>query len=249
MEPPPARTHRRPGLEALPRHHGVRRVGQHRPRRLIAIIHRALDAGINLVDTADIYSSGESEEIVGRALEGRRDEVVLATKFLMPWAGSTRAATPAVGSSRRSRTPCGGSDRLDRPLPGPPARPRHRPRRDLVALSDLVHRARLATSARPRSPARRSSRRGGRPRPGHHRFRTGTPLLDPDPPHRARRAAGRPRLGIGVLAWSPLSGGWLTGETPGPPPSPAGGDVSLHTSTVHCPERSSTPSRRSRGCR
>ena len=45
------------------------------------IIHRALDAGINLVDTADVYAFGESEEIVGRALQGRRDEVVLATKF------------------------------------------------------------------------------------------------------------------------------------------------------------------------
>jgi len=46
----------------------------------VRIIHRALDAGINFVDTADIYSSGESEEIVGKALKGRRDEVVLATK-------------------------------------------------------------------------------------------------------------------------------------------------------------------------
>ena len=46
----------------------------------IRIIHRALDAGINVVDTANVYSSGESEEIVGKALRGRRDEVVLATK-------------------------------------------------------------------------------------------------------------------------------------------------------------------------
>src|SRR5688500_17239312 len=46
----------------------------------IRIIHRALDAGINFVDTADIYGWGESEEIVGRALEGKRDDVVLATK-------------------------------------------------------------------------------------------------------------------------------------------------------------------------
>src|SRR5690348_17231570 len=46
----------------------------------IAIIHRALDAGINFIDTADVYSRGESEEIVGKALKGRRDDVVLATK-------------------------------------------------------------------------------------------------------------------------------------------------------------------------
>src|SRR3979411_267402 len=46
----------------------------------IRIIHRALDAGINFIDTADVYSAGESETIVGKALEGRRDDVVLATK-------------------------------------------------------------------------------------------------------------------------------------------------------------------------
>src|SRR5271170_4267455 len=47
----------------------------------VRIIHAALDAGINFVDTADVYSRGESEEIVGKALLGRRDQVVLATKF------------------------------------------------------------------------------------------------------------------------------------------------------------------------
>src|SRR3954468_12482104 len=46
----------------------------------VAVIHAALDAGINFVDTADVYSAGESEEIVGKALAGRRDDVVLATK-------------------------------------------------------------------------------------------------------------------------------------------------------------------------
>src|ERR1700731_4833954 len=50
----------------------------------IRIIHRALDAGINLVDTADVYSGGESEVIVGKALKGRRDDVVLASKFGLP---------------------------------------------------------------------------------------------------------------------------------------------------------------------
>src|SRR4051812_21856612 len=47
----------------------------------IRIIHPALDAGINFVDTADVYAHGESEEILGKALKGRRDDVVLATKF------------------------------------------------------------------------------------------------------------------------------------------------------------------------
>jgi aryl-alcohol dehydrogenase (NADP+) len=46
----------------------------------IRIIHKAIDAGINFIDTADRYSQGESEEIVGKALKGRRDNIVLATK-------------------------------------------------------------------------------------------------------------------------------------------------------------------------
>src|SRR6185295_12855141 len=50
----------------------------------IRTIHRALDAGINFIDTADGYSRGESEEIVGKALKGRRDDVVLATKVHFP---------------------------------------------------------------------------------------------------------------------------------------------------------------------
>src|SRR5687768_4885024 len=50
----------------------------------VRIIHAALDQGINFVDTADMYSRGESEEIVGKALKGRRDDVVLATKVHFP---------------------------------------------------------------------------------------------------------------------------------------------------------------------
>ncbi len=46
----------------------------------VRMIHQALDAGVNFVDTADVYGEGRSEEIVGRALEGRRDDVFLATK-------------------------------------------------------------------------------------------------------------------------------------------------------------------------
>ena len=83
----------------------------------IAIIHKALDVGINFIDTADVYSQGESEEIVGKALAGgRRDQVVLATKFHaamdvpMGTPGVTRcsAATRDAGSSGRSRTACAG---------------------------------------------------------------------------------------------------------------------------------------------
>src|SRR5947209_11732861 len=62
----------------------------------IRIIHHALDNGINFIDTADVYSGGESEEIVGKALKGRRDDVVLATKFVSPMGEDTnnRSASP-----------------------------------------------------------------------------------------------------------------------------------------------------------
>src|ERR1700754_1723003 len=63
----------------------------------IRIIHRALDEGINFIDTADVYSRGESEEIVGKALAGRRDEVVLATKVH----GSMGDDPNQFGNSRR----------------------------------------------------------------------------------------------------------------------------------------------------
>src|ERR1044071_4205531 len=63
----------------------------------VRIIHRALDAGINVVDTADIYSAGESEEIVGKAIAGRRDDVVLATKVH----GSMGRDPNMQGNSRR----------------------------------------------------------------------------------------------------------------------------------------------------
>ena len=63
----------------------------------VRIIHAALDAGINFIDTADVYSAGESEEIVAKALEGRRDQVVLATKFVAPMGDDTNQR----GASRR----------------------------------------------------------------------------------------------------------------------------------------------------
>src|SRR5437763_7240911 len=64
----------------------------------IRVIHRALDAGINFVDTADVYARGESEEIVGKALKGRRDSVVLATKVH----GAMHDTDPNMaGNSRR----------------------------------------------------------------------------------------------------------------------------------------------------
>ena len=75
------RAHRRPRLAALPRRHDVRRLGQQDHQESNRIIDAALEAGINFIDTADVYSRGESEEIVGKAIKGKRDDIVLATKF------------------------------------------------------------------------------------------------------------------------------------------------------------------------
>src|SRR5579885_1289310 len=108
----------------------------------IAIIHRALDAGVNFIDTADVYSRGESEEIVGKALAGgRRDNVVLATKVHgtmgddpNEFGNSRRWIIREVENSLRRL----GTDWID-------LYQIHRPEADtdieetLGALSDLVH--------------------------------------------------------------------------------------------------------------
>ena len=131
----------------------------------IRIIHAALDAGINFIDTADVYARGESEEIVGKALAGgRRDDVVLATKFHGPMGddpnqqGSSRRwiIREVEDSLRRLR------HRLDRPLPGPPPADRTPTSRRRSARSPTSStRARSATSATRRSRPARSSRRSG----------------------------------------------------------------------------------------
>ena len=99
----------------------------------IRIIHAALDAGINFIDTADVYSQGESEEIVGKALAGgRRDDVVLATKVHMPMgddANQPRQLAPLDHPRGRGLAAAAGH-RLDRPLPDPPPRPGDRHRGD-----------------------------------------------------------------------------------------------------------------------
>ncbi|MEU0571298.1 aldo/keto reductase [Nonomuraea sp. NPDC005983] len=64
--------------------------GQGDEQESIAVIHRALDLGVNFLDTADMYGRGHNEQLVGRAVKGRRDEVVLATKFAIKRDGDTR---------------------------------------------------------------------------------------------------------------------------------------------------------------
>ena len=107
----------------------------------IRIIHKALDAGINFVDTADIYSQGESEEIVGTALKGRRDDVVLATKVHGPMGedpnrrGNSRRwiIAEAENSLRRLQTDHLDLYQVHRPDPSVDVE------ETLSALSDLIH--------------------------------------------------------------------------------------------------------------
>ncbi len=182
----------------------------------IRIIHRALDAGINFVDTADVYSAGESEEIVGKALKGRRDDVVLATKFFMPMGddpnrrgGSRRWIVTAVENSLRRL----GTDWIDlyqvhRPDPAVDVE------ETLGALTDLVTQGKIryvgssSYSAGEIVEAQWTARERGL-----QRFRTEQPPysllvrgIEMDVLPTAQRH------GMGILTYSPLSGGWLSGS-------------------------------------
>ncbi|NPC97867.1 aldo/keto reductase [Nocardioides sp. zg-DK7169] len=187
------------------------------PEDSIRIIHRALDAGINVIDTADVYSRGESERIVGRALKGRRDDVVLATKFHGAMSdedpnhggNSRRWIIREVESSlRRLRT-----DHID-------LYQVHRPRPEIAidetlsALSDLVHQGKiryLGTSTFLPSQVVEAQWVAER----RHRER---PVTEQPPYSILAREVERDllptaqRYGLGILPWSPLAGGWLSGR-------------------------------------
>jgi aryl-alcohol dehydrogenase-like predicted oxidoreductase len=183
----------------------------------IQIIHRALDAGINFIDTADAYSHGESEEIVGKALaDGRRENVVLATKFGLPFGqdpnqrgASRRWIIQAVeGSLRRL-----GTDWID-------LYQMHTfdlntdIDETLSVLSDLVRAGKIRAFGASKTPASGIiEAQWTAERRGRERFRT------EQPPYsmlvRAIEFDVLPtcqRHGIGVLTYSPLAGGWLTGK-------------------------------------
>jgi len=183
----------------------------------VRIIHAALDAGINFVDTADVYSGGESEEIVGKALAGgRRDDVVLATKAhgqmgegLNRQGNSRRWIVREVEDSlRRLQT-----DRIDlyqihRPDPTTEID------ETLAALSDLVRAGKVLHVGSSTFPAHEvvEAQWVARER-GRERFVTEQP-----PYSILVRGIERDVLpvaqqfGMGVLPWSPLAGGWLTGR-------------------------------------
>jgi aryl-alcohol dehydrogenase-like predicted oxidoreductase len=184
----------------------------------IKIIHRALDAGINFIDTADGYSAGESELILGEALAGgRREGVVLAVKFGVPFAdedpnhrgASRRWITEAVeGSLRRLQT-----DWIDLYQVGVPDRNTDIDE-TLGALSDLVHAGKIRSFGASKVPASEIvEAQWTAERRGHGRFRTEQPpysLLT-----RAIEYDVLPtclRHGMGVMSYSPLAGGWLSGR-------------------------------------
>lgn len=190
------------------------------------MIDQALDVGINVIDTADAYSSGASEEIVGRALKGRRDDVVLATKFFNPMGAETNHR----GSSRRWITrACEDSlrrlrtDYID-------LYQAHRPDENtdidetLGALSDLVREGKVRMIGTSTFPAEAivEAQWSAQER-GHIRPRSEQP-----PYSILARGVERDvlptvqRYGMGAIVWSPLNGGWLTGKYRPDEQAPAG---------------------------
>src|SRR5829696_8079236 len=183
----------------------------------IRIIHRALDAGVNFIDTADAYSAGESEEIVGKALAGgRRDEVVLATKVWFPMGedpnrrgASRRWIIREVEDSLRRL----GTDWIDLYQIH-----RYQPDTDieetLGALSDLVHQGKVRYIGSSTFPPSAIVEAQWAARDRHlQRF------VCEQPPYsilvRGIEAEVLPtcaRYGMGVISWSPLAGGWLSGR-------------------------------------
>jgi aryl-alcohol dehydrogenase-like predicted oxidoreductase len=183
----------------------------------IRIIHRALDAGINFIDTADVYSQGESEVIVGKALAGRkRDDIVLATKV---W-GQMGENPNRRGSSRRwiiheveNSLRRLGTDWIDLYQIH-----RYEPDTDieetLGALTDLVHQGKVRYIGSSTFPASAIVEAQWAARDQHlQRYVT------EQPPYsilvRGIEADVLPtcaRYGMGVIPWSPLAGGWLSGR-------------------------------------
>jgi aryl-alcohol dehydrogenase-like predicted oxidoreductase len=194
----------------------------------VRIVHAALDAGINFIDTADVYSMGESEEIVAKALSGgRRDGVVLATKVHGAMgadpnmAGNSRRwiAREVEASLRRLRTDWIDLYQIHRPDPTCDIDD------TLGALSDLVHQGKVRAIGCSTFPADLIvESHWVAERRGRERFTC------EQPPYsilaRGIEAAVLPacqRYGMGVIAWSPLNGGWLTGRYRKDAPLPDGG--------------------------
>jgi aryl-alcohol dehydrogenase-like predicted oxidoreductase len=182
----------------------------------IRIIHKALDSGINVVDTADAYSAGESEEIVGKALKGRRDDVVLATKAHLPMgddpnqAGNSRRwlVREVENSLRRLQTDHIDLYQVHRPDPTVDVE------ETLSALSDLIHSGKVRAVGSSTFPASEIvEAQWAAERRGLERFRTEQPpysILDRGIEREVLPVCER--YGMGTLVWSPLAQGMLTGR-------------------------------------
>ena len=182
----------------------------------IRIVHTALDAGINFVDTADMYSSGEAEEIVGKALRGRREDVVLATKVHFPMgdgpnrSGNSRRwiVREVEASLKRLQTDWIDLYQVHRPDPATDVE------ETLSALGDLVHEGKIrAFGCSTFPPHLLVEAHHVAEQRGLMRFRT------EQPPYsilaRGIESAVLPvcqSYGMGVLTWSPLAWGFLSGK-------------------------------------
>src|ERR1039457_2766494 len=182
----------------------------------IRIIHKALDAGINFVDTADRYSNGESEVVVGKALKGRRDNVVLATKVNGPMGddpnqrGNSRRWIMAEveNSLRRLQTDWIDLYQIHRPDPDTDIE------ETLSALTDLIHSGKVRAIGHSAMPASDIvEAQWVADRCGLERFRTEQPTYSIL--NRGIESEVLPvtqRYGMGTLVWSPLAKGMLTGR-------------------------------------
>ncbi|MBI3648963.1 MAG: aldo/keto reductase [Actinobacteria bacterium] len=182
----------------------------------VRIIDAALDGGINFIDTADVYSSGQSEEIVGKALKGKRDDVVLATKVYGEMGpgpnerGNSRVwiAREVENSLRRL-----GTDHID-------LYQIHRPEAEtdieetLGALTDLQRQGKIRYFGSSTFPGWQIvEAQWTAERRGLSRFRTEQPpysIFVRQIEHDVLPVAQT--YGMGVLVWSPLCRGWLTGR-------------------------------------
>jgi aryl-alcohol dehydrogenase-like predicted oxidoreductase len=191
------------------------RIGNTTQEEVTAIVDAALAAGINLIDTADMYGNGQSEEMVGRALAGRRDDVVLATKATMPMGdgpnqrgSSRRWLVTALDDSLRRL----GVDHVD-------LYQIHRwdpttsDEETLSALTDLQRAGKIRYFGSSTFPAYRIVEAQWAARE-HHLGRYVTEQPSYSILQRGIEAHVLPvtqQYGLGVLAWSPLASGWLSG--------------------------------------
>ncbi|MEU4700539.1 aldo/keto reductase [Nonomuraea dietziae] len=191
------------------------KIGRTTQDEATAIIDAALEAGINLIDTADMYSGGQSEEMVGKAIAGRRDDIVLATKATMPMSdernhrGSSRRwlVTALEDSLRRLGIDCVDLYQIHRWDPSTSDE------ETLSALTDLQRAGKIRYFGSSTFPAYRIVQAQWAARE-HHLSRYVTEQPSYSILQRGIEAHVLPvtqEYGLGVLVWSPLASGWLSG--------------------------------------